>query len=674
MIGKVKIHMLTRFNLRGKMLIMLLVPMLLILGGLCIYSYKGAYNALNTQIMQTTQYIVEYYSQKIDMSVNGKEAVADLAAMVLGGNELSDPEKLAFLQQAKASQTGIKSAFVGYEDKRYMDSDGITEKSKTDYDPRTRGWYKKAMAASGLTYTEVYETSQTKEPSVNIVKKIVRNGQVIGVVGIDVDINNLQEITKGIKIGETGYAAILDEKGNFLYHPQYKLTDNIAKIENGAMAEYSKAFMSGKPSLETGSFDGVEKMLASAPIGETGWVFVVSVPKAELFRQVKILGVNSLLASMVGLILLGVIIIMITLNLVKRINQVDKIAEKIADGDFTVDTASMLKTAPADEIGNLLKNFHYMSANLRKLIVKLASSAEQVAISAEQMTESSHQSAEASGSIAAAVTEVAQGTEEQVLAVHETSKVIESMSTGIEEVAATANKMAIAADQATMSTSDGQVTVDKAVNQMDNVGKGARQAQEAAKELESGSKQIGEIVELISSIAGQTNLLALNAAIEAARAGEQGRGFAVVAEEVRKLAEQSEGATKQIASLIEKNHQSIGNVVGAIDVAIEDVDQGIDLVHSAGDVFRKIAVSVTEVAGQVGDISASLQEISSGSQHIVASVQQIETVSQKASGEVQTVSAAVEEQSASMEEIASSSQTLAILAEELQGAVKQFKV
>ena len=656
------------------MLLMLLVPMLLILGGLCSYSYKGAYNALNTQIIQTTQYIVEYYSEKIDMSLRGKEAVTDLTTIMLGGNERSDAEKLVFLQQAKASQPGIKSAFVGYEDQRYMDSDGITEKDKKDYDPRTRSWYKKAMAANSLTYTEVYETSQTKEASVNIVKKIVRNGQVIGVMGIDVDINNLQEIAKSIKVGKTGYATILDEKGNFLYHPQYKLTDNIAKVANGVMAEDSKAFMSGKPSLETALLGGVETMLASAPIGKTGWVFVLSVPKAELFAQVSILGMNSLLASLVGLILLGIIIVMITINLVKRINQVDKIAERIADGDFTVDTATMLKSASTDEIGNLLKNFHYMSTNLRKLIIKLSSSAEQVASSAEQMTESSHQSAEASGSIAVAVTQVAHGTEEQVLAVHEASEVIASMSTGLEEVAVTANKMAVAADQATLATSDGQVTVDKAVSQMDNVGKGAREAQDAVKELENGSKQIGEIVELISNIAGQTNLLALNAAIEAARAGEQGRGFAVVAEEVRKLAEQSEASAKQIGDLIGKNHQSIGNVVGAIDLAIADVDQGIELVHSAGDVFKQIAVSVNEVAGQVGDISASLQEIASGSQHIVSSVKQIERVSQNSSGEVQTVSAAVEEQSASMEEIASTSQTLAILADELQVAVKQFKV
>lgn len=656
------------------MLITLLVPMLIILGGLGVYSYKGAYNALNMQIMQTAQYIVEYYSQKIEVSLTGKEAVAELSTMVLGGNELGDNEKLIFLQQAKVSRTGIKSAFVGYEDKRYMDSEGFTEKNKKDYDPRTRGWYKKGMAASSLTYSEVYETSQTKELSVNILKKIIRNGQAIGVMGIDVDINNLQEMAKVIKVGKTGYAIILDEKGNFLYHPQYKITDNVAKVADGAMAKQSQAFMSGQTSLETGVVDGVETMLASAPIGQTGWVFVISVPKAELFEQVSILGINSLLASIAGLILLGIIIFMITIRIVQRIKQVDRIAEQLADGDFTVDTASMLKTASADEIGNLLKSFHHMSTNLRELIIKLTSSAEQVATAAEQMTENSHQSAEAAGSVAAAITQVAQGSEEQVIAVHKASQVIENMSTGIEEVAVTANKMAGTADQATQATTEGQATVDKAITQMDNVGKGARQAQDVAKELENGSKQIGQIVELISSIAGQTNLLALNAAIEAARAGEQGRGFAVVAEEVRKLAEQSESAAKQITGLIEKNHQSIGNVVGAIDIAIGDVDQGIDLVHSAGTGFRQIALSVNEVTGQVRDISASLQEIASGSQQIVSSVQQIEKVSHKASGEVQTVSAAVEEQSAATEEIASSSQTLAILAQELQAAVKRFRV
>lgn len=663
-----------KLNLRTKMLVMLLVPMVLILAGLSSYNFYGARGALNDQIMKSSGYIVGNYSKEMELSLKGKETLLDLVAITLGENEFGDKEKLAFLKQAKASVKGVKSVFVGYEDKRYLDSDGISEKDKKDYDPRTRGWYKQGLASADGTYAEVYEASQTKELSVSIVKKIVRNGQVIGVAGVDMDINSLQAVAKDFKIGKTGYAAILDEKGNFLYHPEYKLTDNIDKIENGAYEQCSKVFMSGQPSVQISKLGGVETLLASAPIGKSGWVFVVSVPKAELFEQVNALGMYSILASVVGLVLLGLIIFAITIKLVQRIKVLDELAERIAKGDLNVDTADMVKTAAEDEIGSLAKSFHNMNTNLRQLIGQVKSSAEQVATSADQLTANSHQSTQAAGNVAEAITQVAQGSEQQVNAINEVSAVIESMSAGIEEVAVTANNMAETAEKAAQATNVGQTTVDQAVSQMDTVGKGAKQAQDVAGDLENSSKQIGEIVELISNIAGQTNLLALNAAIEAARAGEQGKGFAVVAEEVRKLAEQSERAAHQITELIQKNHQSIGNVVVAIDTAIRDVDKGVTLVNSAGQGFKQIAQLVNEVGSQVRDISATLQELSAGGQRIVGSVKQVEKVSEDAAGEVQTISASVEEQSASMEEIASSSQALANLAEKLQQAVQQFKI
>jgi methyl-accepting chemotaxis protein len=209
---------------------------------------------------------------------------------------------------------------------------------------------------------------------------------------------------------------------------------------------------------------------------------------------------------------------------------------------------------------------------------------------------------------------------------------------------------------------------------MSAVSVGARQAQAAAVELKASSAQIGEIVGLISTIAGQTNLLALNAAIEAARAGEQGRGFAVVAEEVRKLAEQSEQAAHQIKTLIGSNHDSIGKVVGAIDVAIQDITQGVELVNVAGTHFGSINGQIGQVTEQVHIIAKAISEAAVGTQRIVSSVREVETVSRDTAAEAQTVSAATEEQSASMEEIAASSQALAKLAMELQAAVSKFRI
>lgn len=188
------------------------------------------------------------------------------------------------------------------------------------------------------------------------------------------------------------------------------------------------------------------------------------------------------------------------------------------------------------------------------------------------------------------------------------------------------------------------------------------------------SKEIGQIVDTISGIAGQTNLLALNAAIEAARAGEQGRGFAVVAEEVRKLAEQSQEAAMKIAELIGEIQGETDNAVLAMNDGTREVKNGTDVVNTAGGAFREIVDLVSEVSRQVEEISQAMEQMAAGSQQVVISVKTSERLSKRSSNEVQSVSAGAEKQLASMEEIASSSQALAKLAEDLQTSVAGFKL
>lgn len=661
-------------RLRTKLLLMLIVPMLLILGAMSFYAFYGSRNILNEQIVQTASYMVESKSSTINASLKEKEALVATIAKVLGERSMTQVEEIAFLKQVKASRPGIQSAYTGYEDKSCADSQGVTEKEKpAGYDPRTREWYKTALRTSEVDYTEIYE-STAKQLSAGVVKKIVRDGKAIGVAGIGIDIQPIHQLAKEFTIGKTGYAAILDEKGNFVYHPNFGLKDNILKVENGAIAEYGRSLMKRTTTVQTGSISGVEMLLASSPIGDTGWTFAVFVPKAEMLEQVYALGMHSLFSGGVGLVLLGSIILLITLQIVRRIKGVEDMAEKVAQGDLTVDTQNTNGIIDGDEIDNLKHSFIRMTVNLRNLIAHVHSSAGKVTTSAEQFSESSRQSAEAASTMAAAISTVTQGSEAQVHALDQVSTVVAEMSANMEELATTANSMAKVAEKATLATDAGQQAIGNAAKQMDSMVKAASEAKAASGELKDSSKQIGEIVQLISSIAGQTNLLALNAAIEAARAGEQGKGFAVVAEEVRKLAEQSERAAQQITGLIQKNHHNINNVVESIETAIANVDQGVTVVGAAGVEFQQIAYFVKEVVSQVRSISGSLAQLAAGSQQIVASVNEVEKTCQEATGELQTVSAAVQEQSAFTEEIASACTMLSRLAEQLKAQVSIFRI
>ena len=199
----------------------------------------------------------------------------------------------------------------------------------------------------------------------------------------------------------------------------------------------------------------------------------------------------------------------------------------------------------------------------------------------------------------------------------------------------------------------GEGAIKKAVSQMKIIEEKTNDTAMVVCELEEKSKQIGQIVDAISNISGQTNLLALNAAIEAARAGEAGRGFSVVAEEVRKLAEQSQNAAKQITGLINEVQMKTNSAVEFMVMGKKEVDAGTQVVSMAGSSFEEILGMVRVMTLQISEISKSIADITSGTQKMVQAVDTIDQEGKKASEQTQTISAATEEQSASTEEIAS---------------------
>lgn len=369
--------------------------------------------------------------------------------------------------------------------------------------------------------------------------------------------------------------------------------------------------------------------------------------------------------------IIGIVIGFLAARSISRpVNALAVVARKVAAGDLTEN----IKIERQDEIGQLASAFNTMVSQLKELIRQVTINAEQVAASSEELTANAEQSAQASNQIATAITDVAAGATAQMEAANETSAVVEQMSAGIQQIAANANEVSDQSAQAADKARNGDKEVEKAVSQMKQIEDTVNTSARVVVKLGERSREIGQIVDTISGIAGQTNLLALNAAIEAARAGEQGRGFAVVAEEVRKLAEQSQEAAKKIAGLIGEIQGDTEKAVVAMNEGTQEVRRGTEVVNAAGSAFKDIMAVVDQVSDQVKEISAAIQQMATGSQQIVASVKKIDDLSKKSAGESQGVSAATEEQLASMEEIATSSQALASLAQDLQTAVTKFRV
>jgi len=347
------------------------------------------------------------------------------------------------------------------------------------------------------------------------------------------------------------------------------------------------------------------------------------------------------------------------------------VCKDLAMGDFRDKPRRVIRK---DEIGQVADALTDMRTDIRILMKHINESSEQLAASSEELTASADQSAQAANQVAQSITDVAHDAEEQLSEAEGASAVVEQMSANIQQVAVNANEVSDQSVQAANKATEGNKSVDKAINQMANIEQTVAASAQVVSKLGERSKEIGQIVETISGIAGQTNLLALNAAIEAARAGEQGRGFAVVAEEVRKLAEQSQDAAKKIATLIGEIQGDTDKAVMAMNDGTREVKVGAEVVNASGKAFQEIADMINKVSDQTKGISTDIEHMAIGGQIIVESVKQISELSKKTSGEAQTVSAATEEQSASMEEIASSSQALAHLAMNLREAVSKFKI
>ncbi|KLU56212.1 chemotaxis protein [Paenibacillus sp. VT-400] len=381
---------------------------------------------------------------------------------------------------------------------------------------------------------------------------------------------------------------------------------------------------------------------------------------------------NVILAVTIFAFLLAVFIAFFIASIISRpIKKMNEAAMAIANGDLTGETI-VLKNK--DELGTLAASFNTMSGNLRSMIESVSMTSEQVAASSEELLASAEQNTQASEQISETVEELAVGTSDQVDIVKRSSQAMNEMALGSEQIAELAQSVSVSAVDAANQSSEGNMIIQQAVEQMGSVRNSIASLTELVTGLGERSAEIGTITEVINNIARQTNLLALNAAIEAARAGEHGRGFAVVAGEVRKLAEESSTSAQRITDLVQLIQKDTDHAVQAVKVNSSETEAGIEMVTAAGQAFEQISDAVNKVAGEIQEVSAGSEEMSASTTEVVGYVSQISNIAGEAAGGVHNVSAATQQQLASMEEIASSAGSLSKMAEELQEQINKFKV
>ena len=466
-----------------------------------------------------------------------------------------------------------------------------------------------------------------------------------------------------------GEAVVVDQKIQTAYSP---IKDSQGKIIGMWYVGVSKAF--------------VDKLIINTILGISGVALVI--------------------------ILIGVIVATLVAKYFEvPILAIMKAMKSAEDGNLDIDVDIKSK----DEIGILAKSFSNMMAKYRTFFgdvkraveqvksttdtlrsvsttsvaefQQVSDSIKQLAVTNDEENASAKETFLVTEQLEQAIEQIAKGAQEQAQNVSQTSELVTGMAEEMERVAASAKDVDTAVQNTEQVAEQGKTSVEKTIEGMNMIKTTVYQTAEHIKKLGEHSQHIGEIVEIIDDIAEQTNLLALNAAIEAARAGEHGKGFAVVADEVRKLAERSGKATKEINDLINTIQQLTGKAVSDMEMGTKEVEHGSELADEAGRALNEILRTVAAVKEQIQSITGVTENISVSSSKVVsatsniaaiteengAATQEMAASSSEATKSVLKISRNIEEAAGMTRQVNSSMEKMSLLAQEISASANNLE-
>lgn len=678
-------------SIRTKTLLAILPLLVLVMVILSWISYQYSYGIIEKQLNEQMSLQLQETLHSFETQLSSHKTIGLTLARVAekGGDTLSKEQYAAFLQNAITSNTQTLGAGIWFEPFRYKsdvkyfgpyaykDKGTIvyTEDYMTpEYDFPSQDWYKIAVnTPKNAAWTEPYHDETTKITMITTsIPFYDENKKFKGMATADMDLSALQKSVSQIKVGEKGWAFLVDKTGMYLSQPDAEkvMKVKIQEDPDSAIASLGQEMLSAKQGKGLYKTDKETYRIYYATLEETGWILALSIPESELYAPLKALLWRQITVAFMAILLVTLVIIFYTRFITRNIGEIQRLSVLMADGDLTQE----VHIQSEDEFGQMGRNFNHMLKNLRELLHRIMDNSQQVAASSQELTASAEQTAKATEHIAVNVQEVASGTARQADSAAETTAAVNRITEEISHISQNMKTVTQQAEQTSRKAADGNKVVNQALGQMDLINTRVGAAAQVVNLLGEKSKTIDEIISLITSIAGQTNLLALNAAIEAARAGEQGRGFAVVADEVRKLAEQSGNAASEISAIIHEVQTETQKAVQIMQESTQSVTEGIHMVSQADASFQDILAAISEISVEAQGIAEAIAHMDNGAKKVASVVTDLETFSVKTGGNIEGVAAATQEQTASMEEIHAAATMLAKLAGELDEAINRFKL
>lgn len=649
---------------------------------LSLMSERRAEQALEIEakdaMLKVAQQVAETQDSRIQARLCLVKSVAaqDVIRGRWGEREAKLDEKMAALrsEMQTAAELGFKQFGIADRDGNTFFSDG----GKANI--ADREYFK--IALSGETAVSSTIVSRDDDSVVFAYAAPIRHyatNEIAGVLVGLVDATMFSNLVADVTYARTGYAFAVDGNGKTIAHKDIERVlsqENLieqAGSDNSLLAEAVSRMAKGEEGVSTYTFQGQERIMAYAPVKTTGWSLAVTAPAAEVLEGVASLKHSLLTLSFIIIIIALLLTYVMARTIATPLIVVEKHLGHIAGGDFTQPVPEKFLNMK-DEIGKLARAVDGIQAGIRPLLSDLKDSAKVLSGNSENLSAASEEIASSSSEAAKAIEQVAAGASEQAEHLQEILKLTENIAHHLENVENELGNVKDGSEEASRLAGVGKKELDVLIASINGVHEAFKGVVEKLTVLSNSVNQVGEILEVINSIADQTNLLALNAAIEAARAGEAGRGFAVVAEEVRKLAEESRASSEKIKGLLGTIAAETNEVVNTSESVDKQVVEQLESVNNTVRSFDDILASVAAIMPKIEETYRHMDLTVRAKDTILDRVQSISAVSEETSASAQQISASAEELSASTEDIAANAQEVLKVAKNLEEQVERFKI
>lgn len=638
-------------------------------------SHKKSKNAMENNLEITSLQILKQADKGFSEYLNKMTQELTILNKNVDIKDLEDPAQdykktQQYVQYAlksiKESLSGIDNVYYSAEHGAVIVDSEITDETKLSF--RDKDWYKKAKENTDkFIYSEPYVDAVTGNNVLTISKAVTGyNGEFIGVVGIDINLSEIETYIHDVSLLDYGYIVIADNNGNIVINNEKNKTFG----ENLSGFEFWDALKNSNQENTKWTNNGELTFVLQTIDEKTGWRIVGFVEEKEITEHLSSIK-NTIFIAVAVFFTLGIIAsLILTKTITEQIKKINIGVRKIATGNLR----ERIQVSSKDEIQELAENLNTALDSISGLLKEIDSTSEEMYDSASGIASMSEETHAAVSEVANAINEVSNGSTDQATAISNVTNTVDGLSNRIDDVDKNINNILNLSEVTDKLSDDGLKVLNLLIEKSVVTKQNTQESSSNVKEMTDSIKNINQISDVISGITEQTNLLALNASIEAARAGELGKGFAVVAEEIRKLAEESKDSTDKIKSIIKEVNQKSIRFVDSMEETVNILNEQDESINNTKNIFIEIAESIEPLVEAIRYISNLTDKMNNDKENVKKEIDNISVISQDVASVSEEVTASAEEVTATMDELTEYADKLDGIAENLKEKLNKFEL